>query len=70
MYYHWVYMSRTTVLSPAELTMGQKVSLVTSVTCPTAEVGPAVSKLDLTVETRFLLPFLLITFFCLDDSLQ
>jgi len=41
-------MSRTTVLSPAALTIGQKVSLFTSVTCPTVTVGPAVSKLDLT----------------------
>lgn len=54
--YHWVYMSRTTVLSPAALTMGQKVSLLTSVTWPTVTVGPAVSKLDLTV--RLLEPLL------------
>lgn len=42
--YHRVYMSRTTTLSPAALTRGQKVSLSTSVTCPTA--GTAVSKFD------------------------
>lgn len=39
-------MSRTTTLSPAALTRGQKVSLLASVTCPTT--GTAVSKLDLT----------------------
>lgn len=50
-------MSRTTVLSPAALTMGQKVSLLTSVTCPTVTVGPAVSKLDLTL--RLELPLFL-----------
>lgn len=48
-------MSRTTIFSPAELTMGQKVSFVTSVTCPTVAVGPTVSKLDLTVKTQPLL---------------
>ena len=42
-------MSRTTVLSPAASTIGQKVSLLTSVTCPTVTVGPAVSKLHLTL---------------------
>lgn len=42
--YHWVYMSRTTILEPAAFTRGQKVSLFTSVTCPTA--GDAVSRLD------------------------
>jgi len=53
-----VYMSRTTVLSPAALTIGQKVSLFTSVTCPTVTVGPAVSKLDLTL--KFLLKLKLV----------
>ncbi|RRT35553.1 hypothetical protein BHE74_00009955 [Ensete ventricosum] len=43
-------MSRTTTLSPAALTRGQKVSLSTSVTCPTA--GTAVSKLDLAATAR------------------
>lgn len=43
-------MSSTTVLSPAALTMGQNVSLLTSVTCPTVTVGPVVSKLDLTLK--------------------
>lgn len=40
-------MSRTTSLSPAALTIGQKVSLVTSVTCPVTASAPteAVSKL-------------------------
>lgn len=42
-------MSRTTALSPADLTIGQKVSLSTSVTWPTVAVGPVVSRLDLTV---------------------
>jgi len=51
-------MSRTTVLSPAALTIGQKVSLFTSVTCPTVTVGPAVSKLDLTL--KFLLKLKLV----------
>lgn len=44
--YHWVYMSRTTGFSPAALTIGQKVSLQTSVTCPvtaTAAVGVSTS---------------------------
>lgn len=50
-------MSRTTVLSPAALTIGQNVSLLTSVTCPTVTVGPAVSKLDLTL--RFTFPLFL-----------
>lgn len=45
-------MSSTTVLSPAALTMGQKVSLLTSVTWPT--VAPAVSKLELTLKDPFL----------------
>ena len=48
-------MSRTTVLSPAALTIGQKVSLLTSVTCPTVTVGPVVSKLDLTLTLPLLL---------------
>ncbi|MCI26739.1 hypothetical protein A2U01_0047936 [Trifolium medium] len=48
-------MSRTTVLSPAALTMGQNVSLLTSVTCPTVTVGPVVSKLDLTLTLPFFL---------------
>ena len=47
-------MSRTTVLSPAALTIGQKVSLLTSVTLPT--VWPTVSKLDLTLKSQFLFP--------------
>lgn len=47
--------SRTTVLSPAALTMGQNVSLLTSVTFPTVTVGPAVSKLDLTLRPPFFL---------------
>lgn len=50
-----MYISRTTVLSPAALTIGQKVSLLTSVTCPTVTVGPAVSKLDLTLTLPLLL---------------
>jgi len=44
-------MSRTTILSPAALTIGQKVSLLTSVTCPVTASAPTdvVSKLlDLT----------------------
>lgn len=49
----------------AALTMGQKVSLSTSVTWPT--VGPAVSKLDLTAETLFRLkPLNLATAFFLE----
>lgn len=66
-----MYISRTTVLSPAALTIGQKVSFVTSVTCPT--VAPAVSRLDLTFPTTpFLLLFLALemelTVFNDDDS--
>lgn len=48
-------MSRTTVLSPAALTIGQNVSLSTSVTWPTTAAGPDVSKLDLTL-TEYLKP--------------
>lgn len=60
-----MYISRTTILSPAALTMGQKVSLFTSVTWPI--VAPAVSKLDLTVKTA---PFccLLESFTLLDST--
>lgn len=47
-------MSRTTTLSPAPRTSGQKVSLFTSVTCPTT--GPAISKLDRTDTRTRLLP--------------
>ena len=39
-----MYISRTTALSPAALTIGQNVSLFTSVTCPTT--ASAVSMLD------------------------
>lgn len=53
-------MSRTTVLSPAALTMGQNVSLFTSVTFPTVTVGPAVSKLDLTATLPLLLKLTLL----------
>ena len=56
-------MSRTTVLSPAALTMGQKVSLLTSVTFPTA--APTVSKLDLTTTLLWTLLLLLGTAFLL-----
>lgn len=60
--YHWVYISRTTVLSPAALTIGQNVSLSTSVTWPTTTVGPDISKLDLTLteDLKFFLVLLAI----------
>ncbi|KAK2361785.1 thioredoxin F-type, chloroplastic [Trifolium repens] len=42
--------------------MGQNVSLLTSVTCPTVTVGPVVSKLDLTLTLFFKLKLFKPTF--------
>lgn len=51
--YHWVYISRTTAFSPAASTIGQNVSLFTSVTCPTT--ASAVLVLDDRTTTLVLL---------------
>lgn len=63
-------MSRTTVLSPAALTMGQNVSLLTSVTCPTVTVGPVVSKLDLTQKLPLFLKLKLLRLTLLEFKME